>query len=171
MRNKLKKLVAVILPAFASIIPLKTFAFCPVCVVATGAGVGILRWLGVDDTISGLWIGGFTLSASLALNNFLLVRNKKIKYQLLLILLVFYAMAILALYWKFGFSDPFNQIIGINKIILGLIAGTILIIFSPYIDKGLRKSNEGKIFISHQKVLIALILLLVSSMMLYFITK
>ena len=32
-------------------------AICPVCTVAVGAGIGLSRWLGIDDSITGLWIG------------------------------------------------------------------------------------------------------------------
>lgn len=35
----------------------KAQAVCPVCTVAVGTGVGLSRWLGVDDTITGLWLG------------------------------------------------------------------------------------------------------------------
>jgi len=35
---------------------------CPVCTIAVTAGVGLSRWLGVDDLISGLWVGGLLVS-------------------------------------------------------------------------------------------------------------
>jgi len=35
----------------------QVFAVCPVCTVAAGAGVGLSRWLGIDDIIIGLWVG------------------------------------------------------------------------------------------------------------------
>jgi hypothetical protein len=33
-------------------------AICPLCTIAVGAGVGLSRWIGVDDAVTGLWIGG-----------------------------------------------------------------------------------------------------------------
>ena len=39
-----------------------SYAICPICTLAVGAGVGLSRWLGVDDTVTGLWIGGLTVS-------------------------------------------------------------------------------------------------------------
>ncbi len=169
--NRVKKFISLALPVLASAIPIKTFAFCPVCVVATGTGLGILRWIGVDDSISGLWIGGFTLSTSIFLNNFLVKKGKNIKFQLPLILIVFYGTLFYGLDWKFGFFNPFNRILGIDKVVFGVIAGTALLALSPYIDKGLRKLNADKIFISHQKVFVAIFLLSLSSIILYFITK
>ncbi len=32
---------------------------CPVCSISIGVGVGLCRYLGIDDLISGVWIGGF----------------------------------------------------------------------------------------------------------------
>ena len=37
-------------------------AVCPICVVAIGAGLGLSRWLGVDDLVSSVWIGAFLLT-------------------------------------------------------------------------------------------------------------
>ncbi|PIU03715.1 hypothetical protein COT44_01735 [Candidatus Shapirobacteria bacterium CG08_land_8_20_14_0_20_39_18] len=57
------------------------FAFCPVCTVAVGAGVGLSRWLGINDTITGLWIGGLTVSISAWTLNWLATKNKTFPYQ------------------------------------------------------------------------------------------
>ena len=40
----------------------KALAVCPICTVAAATGIGFSRWLGIDDTITGLWIGGLTVS-------------------------------------------------------------------------------------------------------------
>lgn len=37
-------------------------AICPVCTVAVGTDVGLCRWLGIDDVLSGIWIGGLIIS-------------------------------------------------------------------------------------------------------------
>ena len=151
-------------------LPIKALAFCPVCVVATGTFLGIFRWLGVDDMIIGLWLGGFILSISMVFNNFLIRRGKKIKFQLFLILFIFYGLTALFLY-KLGGLSPYNKILGIDKIFFGTILGSLLLLFTPYLDRFLRKRNQGKIFISHQKVLVTLVLLITFSFILYFILK
>ena len=150
--------------------PIKALAFCPLCVVTTGTFAALLRWLGVDDTIIGLWLGGLILSASMVFNNFLIKRGKRIRFQLLLIFLVFYGLPILSLY-KFGALSPYNKIFGIDKIFFGTILGSLLLLLASYFDKFLRKLNQGKIYISHQKVLIAIGLLLIISLILYFSIK
>lgn len=153
-----------------SFLPIKALAFCPVCVVATGTFLGIFRWLGVDDTIIGLWLGGFILSISMVLNNILIRRGKKIKFQLFLILFIFYGFTVLFLY-KFGGLSPYNKILGIDKIFFGTIFGSLLLSASPLLDKFLRNRNQGKIFISHQKMLIAIGLLIAFSLSLYFFIR
>ncbi len=149
-------------------LPIKALAFCPLCVVATGAFTALFRWLGVDDTIIGLWFGGFILFASIMLNNFLIRKGKKIRFQPFLIFSVFYGLVALFLYLS-GTLTPYNKVFGVDKILLGMTLGGLLLLLSPHLDKFLRKQNRGKIFISHQKVLIAIGLLLVTSLILYFL--
>ena len=52
-------------------------AVCPVCTVAVGAGVGISRLIGIDDSITGVWIGGLIISSGLWMGDF--IRKKKWK--------------------------------------------------------------------------------------------
>lgn len=158
------------LGAILTFFPIKALAFCPLCVVATGALAGFFRWLGVDDTIIGFWFGGFIFSISMVLNNFLIKKGKRRKFQLFLILLVFYGLSVLSLY-KFGALSPYNKIFGIDKIFFGAILGSLLLLLAPYLDKFLRKLNQGKIFISHQKMLVAISLLIIFSFIFYLIIQ
>lgn len=159
--------------ATAVVFPLKLYAFCPVCAVVAGAGLGIFEWLGVDDSISGAWLGAFILSTAVLSNNYLIKKGKKSNLQLALVALLFYGAVFGGLYWQSGifmFTNPFNKIFGVNKIIFGTLIGSALLAVSPWIDRGLRKMNNGKTFINYQKILIAIFLLLVSSGILYFLT-
>ena len=45
-------------------LPFCAWAACPVCSVAVAGGVGFSRWLGIDDTISGIWLRGLIVSLS-----------------------------------------------------------------------------------------------------------
>lgn len=150
------------------LLPNKVLAFCPMCIVATGTFMGIFRWLGVDDTIVGLWLGGFILSISVVLNNFLIKKGKKIGCQLFLIFVFSYGFFILYLY-QFGALSTYNKVFGIDKIFFGMIIGSLLFMLTPFMDRFLRKQNEGKIFVSHQKVLLGVVLLFIVSLGFYFI--
>jgi len=76
--NKITKLTIALLAIFTATVltSAKAFAICPVCTIAIGAGLGLSRWLGVDDVISGIWIGGLLVSTSLWTVNWL--RSKKL---------------------------------------------------------------------------------------------
>ena len=67
-------------------------AMCPLCTVAVTAGLGLSRFLGIDDAISGLWIGGIIVSTSYWFSEWL---KKKYKvnffYQNELVLFLSYA--------------------------------------------------------------------------------
>jgi len=76
MRKKF--LLALFILLFSFLIFDQTRAFCPVCTVAVGAGVGLCRYLGIDDLISGAWIGGLLMSLTLWTIEWL--NKKKIKF-------------------------------------------------------------------------------------------
>ena len=61
MKFNIKKLVFA-LPAL--LIPGSAQAVCPLCVVAIGAGLGLSEYLGIDDTISGSWIGAMLIATA-----------------------------------------------------------------------------------------------------------
>lgn len=57
MKNSMKNLSIYFIAIFATslIFAKKALAVCPICTVAVGAGVGLSRCLGIDDSITGLW--------------------------------------------------------------------------------------------------------------------
>lgn len=145
-------------------LPQEVLAFCPVCVAATGTGMGFFRWLGVDDTIIGLWLGGFIISILIWL-------SRKFKLRLPVVVIGSYSLGI-AFFYRVGiFGYPFNKLWGINKLIFGVTVGSLILLFAPLLDKFLRSKNNGRIFISHQKVIISAFLLSIFSLILYFATK
>ena len=65
-------------------------AVCPVCTVAVIGGLGLSRWLGIDDAITGIWIGGLIISLSLWFTDWLYKKYKKIeKYDKRIIIILF----------------------------------------------------------------------------------
>jgi len=55
-------------------------AVCPLCTVAVGAGLGVSRVIGIDDAISGIWIGGLIISGGLWMGDFIKKKKWKISY-------------------------------------------------------------------------------------------
>ncbi|HVN28905.1 MAG TPA: hypothetical protein VMT64_10490, partial [Candidatus Binataceae bacterium] len=65
-------------------------AQCEVCTLVVGAGVGLSRWLGIDDTISGIWIGGLMVSLVYMSLGWMERRRARFKGDVLLVLAVLY---------------------------------------------------------------------------------
>jgi hypothetical protein len=151
--------------------PLKAFAFCPLCVAATGILTGFFRWLGVDDTIIGLWLGGFITSSSILLSGYIARKQWKIKPSKITIALISYLATFFILYLDGILVTPYNILFGIPKIIMGLVAGTTIITITPYLNTLLKKANNERNFLSHQKMLVSIVSLLLLSLMIYILIK
>ncbi len=167
--NKLKIFFIFLLSSFL-FSSLEAFAFCPFCVVTTGAATGFFRWLGFDDTIIGLWIGSFIFSLAVFFNDFLKKKIKNYRAPAFLMICIFYLLNILILSCL-GALTLCNEILGVNKIIFGTIIGGIVFFFASFVDKFLKKQNQGKVFISYQKVLLVIGLLLIVSLFFYLVFK
>lgn len=147
------------------------FAFCPICTVAVGAGLGLSRYLGVDDSVSGIWVGALVFSSALWFSSWLKKKGLKIPYRSILTTLTFYSVTLIPLYFTKIIGHPFNTLWGIDKLILGITAGSILFMFSWVADRHLRTRNNGKVFIYYQKILITMAFLIVSSLIFYLLTQ
>lgn len=154
----------------------KVYAVCPVCTVAVGAGLGISRALGIDDAVTSVWIGGLIISISFWTVSW--IENKKIKLlkdlknsTLTLASIALWAiLTIFPLYTLKYIGRPLNALFGVDKIILGTIIGSVMFFAAVFTDKKLR-SIYGKQFFNYQKVVFPVIFLLVSSLIMYFVTK
>jgi hypothetical protein len=154
----------VILFLFLSLLkPVSVFAVCPVCTIAVGAGLGLSRYLGVDDTISGLWVGGFILSSGLWLSSWLSTKNVNLPGRTILSIILMYLFVIPPLYWSGIIGHNPHKNTGMDKLLLGIICGSILFLISIGLDKYLRIRNGGKVVFYYQKVILPLSLLLAAS--------
>ena len=143
-------------------------AVCPICTVAVVCGVGLSRWLGVDDLISGAWIGGFLVSLSFW--GYLWIKTKKynFKYSWLAIAAVLYAITIVPLYWAGVMGNPQNTFWGIDKLLFGTVSGSVVFILAVYLNNFLKKKNNNKVYFSYQKVVVPVSCLIILSLVFYF---
>jgi len=153
------------------LIPTKVLAFCPVCSIEVGAGVGLSRWLKIDDTITGLWIGAFIISLILWTLGWLKNKKWNFKGDAIVIFLVYYAIIIIPLYYKEIIGHPLNKILGIDKLLFGIGVGSIVFLISIMLYNYLKKLNQGKSYFKLQKILTPIVLLAISSLIFYLITK
>lgn len=146
-------------------------ATCPVCVIAVAGGLELSRWLGIDDTITGIWIGGLLLSTSLWLASLLEKRFKTNLVKILMILLV-YSSSLLSLYLIKAIGYPScAKLFGIDKLLIGIFVGTVAFHLSLIVNEEIKKRNKNRALFPFQKVIIPLIFLLIASLIFYLITR
>jgi hypothetical protein len=154
----------------------QALAVCPICTLAVAGGLGLSRYLGIDDSISGLWVGGLILSSSFWLSDWL--NKKKFKFLskvslnnlIILSSIIMYAVVLIPLYLGGIIGHPFNKILGIDKLIFGTAIGSIFFLFAIWLDKKVRKIKGHQLF-NYQKVAFPVTTLVIVSIILYFVIK
>ncbi|MDR1012462.1 MAG: hypothetical protein LBL40_01245 [Coxiellaceae bacterium] len=138
-------------------------AACPVCVVMVGAGVGLTQYLGVDDVISGLWIGGIIISLITLTNKICDQCNLRFYGYKFVISLLFYVIMLLSLYYGEIIGHDLNKWKGIDKIILGIALGSVFFFCGIIWHRYLKKKNNGKVYLPFQRVVLPITPLIVLS--------
>ncbi|MFA4942544.1 MAG: hypothetical protein WC564_02815 [Patescibacteria group bacterium] len=167
--NKIKIFSGLLLLNFLMVF--SASAFCPVCVVAAGAGLGFSRWLGIDDVITSLWIGGLLVAVSAWTVEWLMKKKVNFKGMSFLTYLAYYAMVIIPFYSTGFIGHPFNRLWNIDKILLGIIIGSLAFYFVGVWYQHLKRKNDNRAHFPFQKVVMPLGSLLVLSFIFYFLTK
>jgi len=152
-----------------SVLSIPAKAFCPVCTIAVGAGLSFTKVLGIDDTISSIWIGGVLLSSSLWLINWL--DSKKIRFFLKrkIIYILMYGFVLVPFITGGTIGALHNQLWGIDKIVLGMILGSVGFALGMKINSNTIKANNDKIYFPFQKVVLPMGMLILLSLIFFFI--
>ncbi|OGM19354.1 hypothetical protein A2955_03550 [Candidatus Woesebacteria bacterium RIFCSPLOWO2_01_FULL_37_19] len=160
----------VVIPLFIllnSLFTRETLAHCPLCVAGAAAGVTLTRWVGVDDSITGVWIGALLGSASFWTYSAVLRRlpllssfrrNRVLKYtenvlKPIIYLLVF-ALTIWSFY-KFQLVIRMSQIMGLDKLTFGILTGGVVFYLVDIANKYLVK-KDGRVFFPYQRMALSL---------------
>ena len=166
-----KKSIIFLLAQLAFWLSAKTaLAVCPVCTAGVIVGLGLSRWLHIDDTISGIWIGGLLLSISLMTANWLTKKNVNFPGRTALLIIFFYALTIWPLYSLDIIGHPKNVLFGIDKLILGIAVGSVffyggVLLYETY------KKKHGKALFPFQKIVMPIGPLIILSIVFFFLTK
>ena len=147
-----------------------SFAVCPICTVAVAGGVELSRWLGVDDIIIGLWIGGLAVSLILWTENWLDKKNIKFKGRVYIDVLFYYLLIFLSLYWGNLFNTSYKIFI-FPKILIGIVLGSVSFWWGNEFYVYLKEKNGGRAYFPFQKVLMPIIPLFILSVMFYFLLR
>ncbi|MEI7890970.1 MAG: hypothetical protein WCI36_03285 [bacterium] len=166
-----KKLISFLAVVSSFLMASSAKAVCPICTVAVGAGVGFSRYLGIDDTIAGLWIGGLTVSMITWTIDWMNRKNIRFKMRKIVVVLGYYLMIVPPLYWMGIMGHPFNKMLGMDKLLLGIIFGTIAFSIGAIWYYQIKKKNNGHSYFPFQKVVMPVSPLIVLSVIFYFLTK
>lgn len=146
-------------------------AICPVCAVAVGAGVGLTRYLGIDDTVSGIWIGGFMVALIMWTNNWLDKKNIRFTGRDLVSALIWVGLTYAPLYMIGIIGHPFNRLWGMDKMLLGSALGGASFYIFGRLYYYLKAKNNGHAHFPFEKVVLTIAPLIVFSIFFYFLTK
>ena len=146
----------------------KAGAVCPVCTVAVGAGVGFSRWLGIDDVISGIWIGGLTVSLIGWTINWLEKKNIRFKGRKISVALGYFLLVVPPLYWAGIMGHPLNTLWGVDRLLLGIFFGSAGFVLAAVGYERLKKKNGNRAHFPFQKVAMPVGTLLLLSLAFYF---
>lgn len=145
---------------------------CPVCTVGVVTGLGVSRLLGIDDTIISLWIGSLILSLTFVSIEWV---NKKwpklnVKKWQIFVFSSMYILVLLPLKFNGSIGIAGNTFLGIDKIIFGVVAGSLIFLLGIAVDKKLRIFFGRQLF-KFQKVVFPVAFLILISAVMFFATK
>ncbi len=176
----------VVLTAFL-LTPSPVLAVCPVCTVAVVAGLGISRALGIDDTVTSIWIGGLILSSAFWTIDW--IEKSKFKEKVFAfackvkcgvtekqsltfyVTLAYYLLVFIPLILDHTIGKTLNTFWGVDKILLGTAIGSVVFLIGISLDKLVRKVRDGKQLFHFQKVVFPVSMLIISSLIFYILTK
>jgi hypothetical protein len=163
-----------VLTAGAVLLATPALAVCPVCIVAVGAGLGLSRYLGIDDLITGLWLGGLLVAMIVWTINWLKPKIKKPVWRPIvniLVIIAYYAMIFWPLTANKLIGHPLNKIWGFDKTVVGIIVGSLAFWGTSEFYLYLKKENGGHAYFPFQKVAMPLITLVILSLLGYALTR
>ena len=145
--------------------PLIARAVCPVCTIAVASGVGLSRYLGIDDIITGLWIGGLMISMTIWTIDWLQKKHIRFPGRNFIVILIYLALIILPLYFSGFFSHAASCVCGINKLLLGIINGALGFWAGAEWYQVLKIHHGNRAYFPFQKVVMPILPLIILSLL------
>ncbi|MFA6171407.1 MAG: hypothetical protein WCW77_05535 [Patescibacteria group bacterium] len=161
----------ILIPLFGLLKASFAQAICPVCTVTVVAAMGLSRWLGVDDTIAGVWIGGLTVSLIYWTMDWLDGKKWRFPYDRPAVIIGYYVLIYFSLYYSNFVHLSGNKLWGIDKLLLGILSGSLVFWGAAWLYHYLKRRNDGHAYFPFQKVVMPVSALLILSAIFYFITK
>ncbi len=153
------------------------YAHCPLCTAAVGAAAVSAKYLGLDTSIIGLFIGAFAIVTGIFIG---LKIKKYFKFQLPLIVLASFLLTVIPILTTikgdiiflpmllFGSSGSiFNKIYFIDKMLIGSVIGAIVSLLGYWLHNYIKKA-KGKVLFPYQGIAFTLGLLIIAGGILFF---
>jgi hypothetical protein len=140
---------------------------CPVCVVAIGAGLGFSRWFGIDDVVASIWIGALFVAIISWTLSYMKKKGWSFHDDGIVITLAYIFLTYIPLYYAGIVGHPLNMIWGMDKILVGSVIGSIMLYIGHWIHAYLKKKNNNKSFFAYQRVAVPIIILIVTSIIIW----
>jgi hypothetical protein len=150
-------------------LPTSAHAMCPICTFAIVGGVGLLEKYGVDDTVSGIWIGAAIISMTLWTFNIMRKKNWTFRLYRTVIFVAYTLLTLVPLYNAGYLFSVRPNFLGCDRLALGIVVGAIAF-YAAVISYKLRKQKMGHALFPFQKVVEPLAVLTLLSTVFYFIT-
>jgi hypothetical protein len=150
---------------------IKAQAICPICTMAVVAGMGLSRWLGIDDTIAGLWIGALAVSLIAWTISWLDRKNIRFYGRKITVAAAYYLLILAPLYFYHIIGHPLNTLWGMDKLLFGIIVGSVVFLLGALWYYQLKEQNHGHAYFPFQKVVMPVAPLIILSIIFYFLTK
>ena len=136
-------------------------AHCPLCIAGAGAGLTLSRFLGIDDSITGVWIAAFLGATALWIANS--IKKKYIFLQDTIIYVAVIASTIWSFY-KFNLvNNHAGLIVGIPKVTFGILSGAIVFYLVDFLNN-LIKKVKGRVLFPYQPIVFSLSAMLILSL-------
>lgn len=142
-------------------------AHCPLCVAGAAAGITLTRWVGVDDSITGIWIGGLLGAIAFWLSNSLGQRYRIFfnRFIGLLVYILIFTSTLWSFY-AFKLIIRMDSLYGLDKLTFGMILGTIVFYLVDILNTFIKRKNGKRLF-PYQSMVFSLGSMLITSIAVY----
>ena len=139
-------------------------AHCPLCVAGAGVGLSLSRLLGIDDSITGVWLAAFLGAVSFWSESLIKRRELRPKLRPFIYIAVF--AATIWSFYKFNLVIRMSQLFGLDKLTFGMIVGGAAFYLIDVLDDFVIK-RKGRVFFPYQRIIVTLGSMLVLSLGIY----
>lgn len=160
--SKIKIFLILISPftIYYSLFTREALAHCPLCVVGAGAGLGISRYLGIDDSITGVWLAAVLGAVALWTDTWLRAKLSllsRVSRSLTrpFVYLLFFLLSLFSFYQAGWMDEHVGTIFGFPKLAFGVVSGGVLFYLIDIADDWLIK-RYGKVFFPYQRIVVSL---------------